>query len=58
MMEKLEKLLSIKSIVTIVLAGLFVYMSITGKVSGDQVLNIFTVIIAFYFGTQAEKERR
>lgn len=58
MIEKLEKLLSIKSIVTLVLAGLFVYMSITGKVSGDQVLNIFTVIIAFYFGTQAEKERR
>lgn len=56
MKEKLSNLLTVKSIVTIVLAFVFAFLSITGKVSGDQFLVIFTTIIAFYFGTQHEKK--
>ena len=56
MIEYLRNLLKIKSIVTIAITGLFVYMAITGKLNGEQVLNIFAIIIGFYFGTQTGKE--
>jgi len=57
MKEKLAKLINVKSIVTIVLTGLFVYLAVTGKVTGEQFIVIFTTIIAFYFGTQTEKKK-
>ena len=56
MKEKLEKLLSVKSIVTITLTLVFAILSVIGKISADQFLVIFTTIIAFYFGTQHEKK--
>lgn len=56
--ERLAKLLSVKSIVTIVLTGVFSYLSVIGSISGEQFLTIFTVIIGFYFGTQATKESK
>ncbi len=55
MKERLTKLLAVKSIVTIVLTAVFAYLSVIGKVGIDQFLTVFTVIIAFYFGSQAEK---
>ena len=55
MKERLSKLLSVKSIVTIILTAVFAYLAISGSISGDQFLTVFTVVIAFYFGTQAEK---
>lgn len=55
MKEKLTKLLNVKSIVTIALAGVFSYLSITGTIQPQQFMTIFTTIIAFYFGTQATK---
>ena len=44
-----------KSIVTIALPAVFAYLSATGKVGTNQFLTVFTVIIAFYFGTQSQK---
>lgn len=55
MKEKLKKLLTVKSIVTLVLTGVFAYLAIIGKVSPEMFITIFTVIIGFYFGTQAQK---
>lgn len=56
--NKIANLLTIKSIVTIILTAVFAYLSIIGVISGEQFLTIFTVVIAFYFGTQAAKENR
>ena len=53
--ERLSKLLSVKSIVTMVLTAVFAYLAVSGAISGDQFLTVFTVVIAFYFGTQAGK---
>lgn len=55
MQERISKLLTVKSIVTIILTAVFAYMSITQAVGADQFITIFTVVISFYFGTQAEK---
>lgn len=56
LLNRLDKLLTIKSIVTIILTGIFAYLSVRGVVNGEQFLVIFTTVIAFYFGTQAKKE--
>jgi hypothetical protein len=56
MKERLNKLLSIKSIVTILLTLLFFILSVKGTIGSQEVMTIFTVVISFYFGTQAKKE--
>jgi 5-bromo-4-chloroindolyl phosphate hydrolysis protein len=56
MIEKLKKLIDVKSIVTLVLAAVFAYLAVTGKITAEQFITIFTVIISFYFGTQAAKK--
>lgn len=52
----LQNLLKVKSIVTLSLTGVFAYLAVKGTVTGDQFISIFTVIIAFYFGTQTMKD--
>lgn len=54
--KRLANLLCVKSIVTIVLTCVFAYMAVTGKVTTDQYLTVFAVVIAFYFGVQSEKK--
>ena len=54
--EKLAKLLCVKSIVTIILTSVFAYLAIVGVFSGEQFQSVFTMIIAFYFGTQHERK--
>ena len=56
MKERFAKLLSVKSIVTIFLTAVFCYLSITGAIMAEQFMTVFTVVIAFYFGTQVEKK--
>lgn len=56
MRERLTKLLTIKSIVTILLTILFFILSLKGAINANEVMTIFSVVIAFYFGTQAKKE--
>lgn len=58
MLKKLAKLIDVKSIVTFVLTGVFAYLSITGEISGEQFLTVFTMVVSFYFGTQAGKREK
>ena len=58
MKERLSKLLTVKSIVTILLTVVFGYLSIVGEISAELFMTVFTVIIAFYFGTQHEKQNK
>lgn len=52
-----QNLLTVKSIVTILLTGIFAYLAVVGRVSGEQFLTVFSVVIAFYFGTQFQKNK-
>lgn len=54
MHKRLANLMSVKSLVTLTLTGVFAYMAIVGKISQD-FMTIYAVIIAFYFGTQSQK---
>lgn len=55
--EQLAKLVSVKSIVTILLTILFMVLAVKGVISGDHVQTIYSIVIAFYFGTQYEKSK-
>ncbi len=52
--KRLASLCSVKSIVTLVLTGVFAYLSIA-KIISQEFMMVYTVIIAFYFGTQSQK---
>lgn len=52
--KRLANLLTVKSIVTLVLTGVFAFMACKGMIS-QEFMTIYTVIVSFYFGTQAEK---
>lgn len=56
MKERFSKLLTVKSLVTLALTVVFCVLAITGELTGRDFLTIFTTVIAFYFGTQAEKK--
>ncbi len=58
MKERLEKLLSVKSLITLALCSVFCALSLRGIISGDQFLTVFTVVISFYFGTQYEQKSK
>lgn len=56
MKKRLANLISVKSLVTLILTGVFAYMATIGKISQD-FMTIYAVIIAFYFGTQSQKQQ-
>lgn len=51
-----NRLVSVKSIVTILLVMVFCYLSISGVVSSELFMSVFSTVVAFYFGTQHQKE--
>ena len=53
--NRLATLLAVKSLVTLVLTGVFAFLAITGVVSGTDFLTVFLMVISFYFGTQSQK---
>ena len=56
MREKLAALIKVKSLVTLALTAVFCGLAWREGVSGEQFMNIFTVVIAFYFGTQTGRK--
>jgi len=54
--DRLQALLSVKSIVTIVLTLVFAYLSITDTVS-ETFMSVYLTVVAFYFGTQYQKTK-
>lgn len=54
MLEKLAKLINVKSIVTILLTLVVCYLAIA---KGFDIKEIYLMIIAFYFGTQLKDNK-
>ena len=52
--KRLSNLLSVKSLVTLVLTAVFAVMSLRGDIP-DNFMTVYAVVIAFYFGTQAQR---
>lgn len=51
-------LLKVKTIITFVVIAVFAVLCIRGDISADNVLMVTSTVIAFYFGTQHEKDNQ
>ena len=56
MLQNLANLIKVKTIVTLLVTIVFCYMAITGAIAAELFMTVFTMIVSFYFGTQAEKK--
>ena len=54
-MKRLSNLLSVKSLVTLLLTVVFTVLALRGDITGKEFMTVYTVVIAFYFGTQSQK---
>ena len=52
--SRLARLLCVKSLVTLILTVVFAILALQGQANQD-FMTVYTVIIAFYFGTQLER---
>lgn len=56
MLEKLKKLIDVKSLVTLLFTLIFAVLCFKGIINAEQFISLYTMILAFYFGTQTEKK--
>lgn len=56
MLKNLANLIKVKTVVTFAVIAVFVVLAIRGDILPDNVMIITTTVVAFYFGTQAEKK--
>ena len=54
MLQRLAKLIDVKSIVTITLTLVFAFLAVTQQIAQD-FMTVYAVVIAFYFGTQSQR---
>ena len=55
--KNLAALLKVKTIVTLVVVTVFTVLALRGSITADNVMIITSMVVSFYFGTQAEKKR-
>ena len=55
-LKNIAALIKVKTIVTLVVITVFAYLALTGAITSDNVMIVVSTVIAFYFGTQAEKK--
>jgi len=56
MKKRMANLLSVKSLTTLTLTAVFAVMTLRGAISQD-FMTVYAVVIAFYFGTQSQKQQ-
>ena len=56
-LKNLANLIKVKTIVTLVVIGVFAYLALNGFITSDNVMIVVSTVIAFYFGTQSEKKQ-
>ena len=56
MKENIAKLIKVKTIVTMVVIALFAVLALRGEINPEQVMLVVSTVIAFYFGSVAEKK--
>lgn len=54
-LKNFANLVKVKTIVTLIVIAVFAVLAIRGDIAPDNVMVIVSTVIAFYFGTQHEK---
>ena len=57
MLKNLAALIKVKTIVTFAVLAVFCALALRGSITADNVMIITSTVIAFYFGTQNEKNK-
>lgn len=57
MRDNLAALIKVKTLVTFVVAAVFAALALRGAITPDNVMIVVSTVIAFYFGSQSEKQR-
>lgn len=55
--HNIAALFKVKTIISLVCIFVFAYLSIKQIITPDNVMTIVSMVIAFYFGTQAVKDK-
>ncbi len=55
LLTNLANLVKVKTLATLVVLFVFAVMALRGDISPDNVMVIVSMVMAFYFGTQVEK---
>lgn len=55
-LKNLANLLKVKTIVTLVVIGIFAALSLRGDITPDNAMIVISMVVSFYFGTQSEKK--
>ena len=56
LLDNFANLVKVKTIVTLIVSGVFAVLSLRGTISADNVMIIISMVVSFYFGTQHEKQ--
>ena len=54
--QNLAALVKVKTIVTLVVLAVFCVLALRGDITPENVMQITTTVVVFYFGTQHEKK--
>lgn len=54
--KNIANLIKVKTIVTLLVSAVFLVLSLNGSIQPDNVLIIVSMVMSFYFGTQAERK--
>ena len=54
--KNLANLVKVKTIVTLVVMGVFAVLALRGDIGPDNAMIIISMVVSFYFGTQHEKQ--
>lgn len=55
LVDNIAALFKVKTIISLVCIAVFAVLALRGVITSDNVMVIVSMVIAFYFGTQAEK---
>lgn len=55
-LKNIANLIKVKTIVTLVVMAVFTVLALRGDITPDNSMIIISMVVSFYFGTQAEKK--
>ena len=56
LLKNFSNLIKVKTIVTLVVMAVFTVLALRGDITADNAMIIISMVVSFYFGTQAERK--
>lgn len=58
MLEKIAKLIDVKTIVTFTVVGIFAYLAVVDKITPENVMVVVSMIVTFFFAKKSESDTK